>query len=163
MAERLVIIGGVAAGMKTAAKARRENPELEINVYQEENVISYAGCGLTYYISDTVKDRKKLIHRTPEIMREKSNINVHINHRVTKIVTEDREIEVIDLENKETFRVKYDKLVIATGARPKKLLVQGVDAKNIFYLNSINDADKIKEAIKTSKKAVVTGGGFFRL
>ncbi|MEW5820071.1 MAG: FAD-dependent oxidoreductase [Cyanobacteriota bacterium] len=163
MSEKLIIIGGVAAGMKTAAKARREKPDLEIVVYQEEEVISYAGCGLTYYISDVISDRGKLVHRTADQMKEKSNIDVYTNHRVIKIIPETKEIAVLNLKTKEEFTTKYDKLVIATGASPKVPDIKGISSNNVHFLKSITDADKIKVASKAIKNVIVAGAGFLGL
>lgn len=160
MPEKLVIIGGVAAGMKTAAKAKRVNRKLDITVFQDESEISYASCGLTYYISGVIPQREKLVHRTAEQMKEKSSINVYINHCVTKIDPLTKQIKVLNNENNDEFLVPYDKLVIATGTNSNELKIDGIESKNIFYLNSITDADAIKTAVQKAKKSVILGAGF---
>lgn len=160
MPEKLVIIGGVAAGMKTAARAKRVNRNLDITVFQDENEISYASCGLTYYISGIIPERESLVHRTADQMKEKSSINVNINHEVVNIDSENKQLTVLDKVNNTEFTVPYDKLVIATGTIVKKLQIEGVESENVYYLNSIIDADAIKNAVKNAKKAVILGAGF---
>lgn len=163
MVEKLVIIGGVATGMKAAAKARRENPDCVIEVYQDEADISYSGCGMPYYISGVVDSRDKMIHRTPGSIKEKSNIEVFINHRVEKIDRDNKNILVLDLKTSETKSVKYDKLVISTGARSKKTNIKGIEASNVLYLNNFYESDLIKQAAKNAQSVLILGGGFLGL
>lgn len=99
--EQLVIVGGVAAGMKGATRARRVNPTLKINVYEEKDYISYAACGLPYYTSGVVKEREDLVLRTPEDFKEPFDIQVKINHRVIKIDHKNKKVVVFNLKNKE--------------------------------------------------------------
>jgi len=160
MTYKLVIIGGLAAGMKTAAKVKRENPDLSVTVYQEEASISYARCGLPFYISGKVGDINSLILRTPSEMKEKSNIDVYTRHLVTAISPDKKEISIKNLETGNEFRTNYDKLVIATGTKPNIPDIPGVKSQNVFTLNTLEDAKAIKEAIKQAKKAAIIGAGF---
>src|SRR5574337_346956 len=116
--KHLIIIGGVAAGMKAAAKARRESPTLKITVVTDEQYISYAGCGMPYFIGDIIKDSKKLILREPIYFKNMHNINVLTMHQATAIDTDSKQVKVNDLEKKQDLIFNYDKLIIATGAQP---------------------------------------------
>lgn len=136
MRKRLVVIGGVAAGPKSAAKARRCDPELEITLYQEEDAISYAGCGLPYYISGLIKERQELISRTPGQFAQ-DEIRVKRNCRIEKIDIREKKVWGRNLESGESFEDQYDQLVLATGAKPIQPNIEGVDLKNIFFLRSI--------------------------
>ena len=160
MQKHLIIIGGVAAGTKAAAKARRESPDLKITLYTESRYISYSACGLPYYEEDIIKDEKKLIVRTPEYFKEKENININIKHRVTKILPEEFKVEVQNLETGEIFFDEYSKLLIATGARAFIPDIEGVKLKNIFVLKDIEDAVAIKNCLKKIKKIVIVGAGY---
>ena len=114
MGERLIVIGGCAAGMSAAAKARRLNPEFEIVVYEKTGFISYAECGLPYYVAGVIDDHRKLIVRTPEQFAQQE-IKVYLHHEVTEIDLANRSVRVADLDSGEEFTTHYDKLLIATG------------------------------------------------
>ena len=120
----IVIIGGVAAGAKVAAKARRLLPDAKIDIYTEDTHVSYSSCGLPDYIQGNFNDYRKLIVRTPEEFAQQ-NVDVHLLNRVIKIIPKTQKILVKDLTNDVEFPVAYDKLVIATGAKPMKLGVKG--------------------------------------
>jgi NADPH-dependent 2,4-dienoyl-CoA reductase/sulfur reductase-like enzyme/rhodanese-related sulfurtransferase len=160
MSKHLVIIGGLATGMKTAAKASREDKNLKITVFQEEDFISYARCALPMYISGLIKNKNELIIKTPEEINQNPNIDVKTQHRVTRINTTDKTVEVLNLITNDTFIYPYDDLVIATGSRPIIPDIEGVDSKNVFVLKTLEDADKIKTAAKKAKNAVIIGTGF---
>ncbi|WP_053955835.1 CoA-disulfide reductase [Inediibacterium massiliense] len=162
-AKRLIIIGGDAAGMSAAAKAKRIDPSLEIIVFEKGEYISYAQCGLPYYISDITKDKEKLIARRPKDFEEQG-ISVFINHEVMKINVKHKTVEVMD-QNKNTFETKYDTLLIATGADPNIPNVRGVNLKNIFTLKSISDAENIKKTVQREdiKNVVLIGGGYINV
>lgn len=164
MKKRLLVIGGVAAGPKAAAKARRCDPEMEIVIYQEEGEISYAGCGLPYYISGVVKEREKLISRTPGKFAQ-DGIRVQKHRRIEKIGIENRTVSGRNVESGEVFTDHFDRLVIATGAQPIRPKIEGIDLGNIFYLRSILDADPIFEQMRsqTIKNVVIAGGGYIGL
>lgn len=164
MKRRLVVIGGVAAGPKAAAKARRCDPEMEITLYQEEDAISYAGCGLPYYISGLIKERETLISRTPGQFAQ-DEIRVKRNCRIEKIDIRKKRVEGRNLESDERFEDHYDQLVLATGAKPIQPKIEGIDLKNIFFLRSIFHADAILQSIHSEdiRKVVIIGGGYIGL
>ena len=161
--KKIVIIGGNAAGMSAASKAKRTNPNLEIVVFEKGEFISYSACGLTYLISGVVKNVSDLIIRSPKQF-EDQGILLHTNHEVTEI---DRRRKLVSgiAENGHTFQEQYDKLIIATGGSPAKPPIEGIDHKHIFQLRRIEDALAIQEYIRTilPKRAVVVGGGFIGL
>jgi NADPH-dependent 2,4-dienoyl-CoA reductase/sulfur reductase-like enzyme/rhodanese-related sulfurtransferase len=164
MKKRLVVIGGVAAGPKAAAKARRCDPEMEIVVYQEEDDISYAGCGLPYYISGIIKERDELISRTPGKFAL-DGIRILKNRRIEQIDTKERTISGKMLGSDKMFTDRFDRLVLATGAKPIRPKIEGIELGNIFYLRSIFDADAILERIGSDRirKVVIAGGGYIGL
>lgn len=164
MKQKLLVIGGVASGTKAAAKAIRENPDLEVTVLTEEDYISYAGCGLPYYIGNVIKDKKHLTVMTPEKFKEK-DITVLLRHRAEKIVPAEKKVIAKDLVTGDVKDFAYDKLVLATGAKPVVPPIPGVGLKNVYTLRSVTDALKIREAVEKEgiKKAVVVGGGFIGL
>ncbi len=164
MKKRLLVIGGVAAGPKAAAKARRCDPEMEITVYQEEDEISYAGCGLPYYISGIVKERDELISRTPGKFAL-DGIRILKNRRTEQIDTKERTISGKMLGSDKTFIDHFDRLVLATGAKPIRPKIEGIELGNIFYLRSIFDADAILEHIGSNQiqTVVIAGGGYIGL
>lgn len=163
MQNHLIIIGGVAAGTKAAAKARREIPDMKITLYTESCYISYSACGMPYFIEDLIKDEKRLIIRTPEYFKEKEAIDIHIKHKVTKILPQEHKVEVENLETGEKFFDEYSKLLIATGSRAFIPEIEGVNLQNVFVLKDIDDAVEIKKQLKNSKKVVVVGGGYIGL
>ena len=164
MKKRLLVIGGVAAGPKAAAKARRCDPEMEIVVYQEEGEISYAGCGLPYYVSGVIKERKELISRTAGQFAQ-DGIRILKHRRIEGIDVANHAISGRDVESGETFTDRFDRLVLATGAQPIRPKIDGLDLGNIFYLRSIFDADAIVEQIRSKdiQSVVIAGGGYIGL
>ena len=164
MKKRLVVIGGVAAGPKAAAKARRCDPEIEIVLYQEEDDISYAGCGLPYYISGVIKKRQELISRTPGQFAQEG-IRILKNRRIERIDVQNRAVSGLKIGSEETFTDHFDRLVLAIGAHPIRPKIEGIDLENVFYLRSIFDADAIFERIRseTIRNVVIAGGGYIGL
>jgi len=164
MKKRLLVIGGVAAGPKAAAKARRCDPEMEIAIYQEEDEISYAGCGLPYYISGVIEERENLISRTPGKFAQEG-IKILKNRKIEKIDIQSHAVSGRKIGSGETFADHFDRLVLATGAYPIRPKIEGIDLANIFYLRSISDADAIFEAIRSEsiRNVVIAGGGYIGL
>ena len=157
---KTVIIGGVAAGMSAASKLKRMDKKSEIIVFEKGDVLSYGACGMPYYISGEIDDAKKLIARTKSDFAEKG-IEVFTKHEVLEIFEDDKTLKVKNVETKEVFKVSFDNLVIATGAKPMRLNVPGNDQNNIFTLSEYEDALKIKEFIKPGvKDIVIVGAGF---
>lgn len=157
--EKIVIIGGVAAGTKAAAKSRKLKPEAEINIYTDDTHVSYSACGLPFFIEGNFDNQEMLIARDVEEF-EQDNIHIHLLHKVTKILPDKKQIIVLDMQNNKEFFVDYDKLVIATGARPALPPVQNLNLKNVFTLRTLEDGLAIKEKVLKSKKAVIIGGGY---
>jgi NADPH-dependent 2,4-dienoyl-CoA reductase/sulfur reductase-like enzyme/rhodanese-related sulfurtransferase len=164
MKQKLVVIGGVASGTKTAAKAIRENPDLDVTVLTEEDYISYAGCGLPYYIGNVIKEKKHLTVMNPEKFKDK-DITVLLHTRAEKIIPGQKKVIAKDLVTGEEKEFPYDKLVLATGAKPIVPPIPGIELKNVYTLRSVTDAFKIRDAVEKEgiKKAVVVGGGFIGL
>lgn len=159
---KIVIIGGVAAGAKAAAKSKRLKPNSKIDIYTEDTHVSYSACGLPYYVQGNFEDYHNLIIRTPEKFK-KDGIDVHLEHRVIKILKDCKKILVRNLKNNSEFTVEYDKLVIATGATPVIPNIKNVGLKNIFTLRRLEDGIALREKLRKSNKAVIIGGGYIGL
>lgn len=152
--KKIVIIGGGAAGPKTAAKSRRMNKENIIELYTQEDIISYSACGMPYFIEGVVKNLNQLIIRTPEDF-EKQGVKVFLNHRAQKILPKEKVVIINDK------KVSYDELVLCTGACasiPKN--IKNPNVKNVFLLKKLPDSCLIKEKMHASKKAIIIGGGY---
>ena len=164
MAERLVIIGGVAAGAKAAAKARRMRQDLDIVVYQDETEVSYSACGEPYVLSGVIENRDKIVIRRPQEFAS-DNIHVLTRHRVEAIDVAARRIRVNDLSGNDEQTTAYDKLIVATGARPIIPAVDGIELEGVLTLRSISDLDRFKSTISTLKpeKAAIIGAGYIGL
>lgn len=156
---KIVIIGGVAAGAKAAAKIKRDLPNSEVVIYTEDTHVSYSACGLPYYIEGNFEDWHKLIVRTKEEF-EKSGISIFTLHRAIKILPEEKLVSIQNLQTLETSLVYYDKLVIATGASPNTLPVNGIDLKNIFYLKRLEDGINIRKTMQKVENVTIIGGGY---
>jgi NADPH-dependent 2,4-dienoyl-CoA reductase/sulfur reductase-like enzyme/rhodanese-related sulfurtransferase len=163
--EKLIVIGAVAAGTKAASKAKRENPNVDVKIFTKEEHISYAGCGLPYYIGGVIKEKNELVVRTPEVFKREQDIDIFIKHEVTKIDINSKKVYTTNLDTQEQLEYEYDKLVMATGASPIKPPLDNISLKNIFTLRSVTDAFEIRDLVDAGKvkKAVVVGGGFIGL
>lgn len=163
--EKTLIIGGIAGGATTAARLRRRNENMEIIIFEKGDYISYANCGLPYYIGDIIKNRDALLLQTPQAMKNKFNIDVRVASEVIKILPKENKIIVKDLKTKEEYKESYDNLVIATGSSPIKPPIKGIENENIFVLWTVNDTDNIKKYIyeKKPKSVSIIGGGFIGL
>jgi NADPH-dependent 2,4-dienoyl-CoA reductase/sulfur reductase-like enzyme len=165
MSERLIVIGGCAAGMSAAAKARRLHPQLEIAVYEKTGFISYGECGLPYYVSGAVKDHNDLVVRTPAQFAQQ-NIEINLHHEVTEIDAENRRVRVVNLKSSETRVEAYDKLVIATGGRPIVLPNFPLGNRSgAFVMRAVEDGIAIREFIRRERprRAVIVGAGYIGL
>lgn len=162
---KIAIIGAVAAGTSAAAKARRTDKDAEIVIFEKGRDISYAGCGLPYYISGVTPSRYNVVMNTAQDFKEKYNVDVLLEHEVTKINSENKSLIYKNLKNGETGEYEFDKLIIATGALPIKPPFEGLNLDNIFTLRSVESADKIKDAVKRDdvNQAVIIGAGLIGL
>ena len=159
---RILVIGAVAAGTSAAAKARRNNDEAEIVIYEKDKDISYSGCGLPYYIGGEIDDTSELTPRDSIFFKKKYNIDVFTGHEVLNINSKTKELTVKNLHSSEVFVDKYDKLIIATGATPFVPSIKGIDSKNVFFLRNVQSARNIRSFIENNKPqhAVIAGTGF---
>ena len=158
---KIVIIGGVAAGASAATKARRTNEHAQIVLLEQGEYVSFANCGLPYYVGGTIPKRDSLLVVREELFRKRYNIDVRTLSQVTKINRNRKTVTVLDKRNNTTYEESYDKLIIATGARPFVLPFLK-DCKNSYTCFTLYDVDKIKEAFSAApvKKAVVIGAGY---
>lgn len=159
---KIVIIGGVAAGAKAAAKSRRMLPDAEIDIYTQDTHVSYSACGLPYYIEGNFEDWRKLIIRSVDEF-EKSGIHIHLLNRVTKILPVDKKIIVKDLNTNELKFVDYDKLVIATGSAPRMNDFPDIKLKNIYTLRTLEDGIAIRKTMEEVNNITIVGGGYISI
>lgn len=162
---KIAVIGAVAAGTSAAAKARRTDKDAEIVVFEKGRDISYAGCGLPYYISGVTPKREQLLAFTADTFAEKYELELKTEHEVKEIDPDKKMIYYQDLTRGKEGAYEYDKLIIATGARPIKPPFAGIDLENVFTLRSVESADQIKVAVsrEETKKAVIIGAGLIGL
>lgn len=162
---KVLIVGGVAGGASAAARLRRLDESAEIVVFERGSYISYANCGLPYYIGEVIKDKEELVLQTPERMKERFNLDVRINSEVIKLNTSGKSVKVKNLVTNEIYEENYDKLILSPGAEPFKPNIPGVDSDRIYTLRSLDDMYKIKDRVDSPdvKRAVVVGAGFIGL
>ena len=162
---KVVIVGGVAGGATAAARIRRLNEQAEIVVFERSGYISYANCGLPYYIGDVITDRSDLTLQTPESFFSRFRVNMKVRHEVTAIHPEKKEVTVKNLETGEEFEESYDKLILSPGAKPTRPRLPGVGLDKLFTLRTVEDTFCIKDYINANhpKSAVLAGGGFIGL
>jgi NADPH-dependent 2,4-dienoyl-CoA reductase/sulfur reductase-like enzyme/rhodanese-related sulfurtransferase len=163
--EKIIIIGGVAAGATAAAKARRLSPKAQITMLEAGPDISFANCGLPYYIAGDIDSRSKLILQSPESFNEQYQVKVHTHTSVEVIDKENKLVKTKDSRDGTEKTFEYTKLILAQGGRPIKPDLPGADADHVFSLWTLDDMDKIDEhlKIKEPRTAVVVGGGFIGL
>lgn len=162
---KVVIVGGVAGGATAAARIRRLDEHAEITVFERSGYISYANCGLPYYIGDVIENSKALTLQTPESFFSRFRIHMKVHHEVTAINTEKKTVSVTNLETNECFEEVYDKLLLSPGAKPVMPDISGLPNKKVFTLRTVEDTLKIREYINSCmpKSAVMIGGGFIGL
>lgn len=163
MNKKVIIVGGVAGGASAAARLRRLDESLEIIMFEKGEYISFANCGLPYYIGETINDRSKLIVQTVETMSSKFNLDIRNLSEVISIDKDRKIVLVKNLKTGETYEESYDTLMLSPGANPIKPPIPGInECDNLFTLRNIPDTDKIKSYIDSNRpnRAVVIGGGF---
>lgn len=158
---KILIVGGVAGGASTATRLRRLDENAEIILFEKGQHVSFANCGLPYYIGEVIKERDKLIVQSPKSINDRFNIDVRINSNVVEVDTKEKKVKVIS-EEKGTYYEGYDYLVLAPGAKPVVPNIDGINNNKIFTIRNVKDIDKVKNYIGNNsvKKAIVIGGGF---
>lgn len=162
---RYLIVGGVAGGATVAARLRRLDEQAEIILFERGEFVSYANCGLPYYIGGTITDRSDLFVQTKAGFTKRFCVDVRVRHEVFSIDSAQKLVRVVDLLSGKEYDERYDKLVLSPGAEPLRPAIEGIDSDKIFTLRSVPDTDKIKTYIQRRKvkRAVIVGGGFIGL
>lgn len=161
---RIVVIGGVAAGMSAAARARRLSEKAEIIVIERSQYVSFANCGLPYHLGGVIQDRDALLLQTPESLAASLNLDVRTGHEVSQIRTDEHLLVITSLDDNQQYELRYDKLVLSPGATPVVPKLPGVQDPNIFTLRNIEDMDRIKDRLDNhTKRVVVIGAGYIGL
>ncbi|MCE5273733.1 MAG: FAD-dependent oxidoreductase [Deltaproteobacteria bacterium] len=162
MATRLLIVGGVAGGATAAARARRVDENAEITLFERGAYISFANCGLPYYIGHVIKDRDDLLLTTPEVFKQRYRIDVRVMSEVTAIDRQNKIVHVREHPLGKTYTMSYDKIILSPGAEPIKPHLDGIHNEKVFSLRSIPDSDRIRAFVDATspERAVVIGGGF---
>jgi NADPH-dependent 2,4-dienoyl-CoA reductase/sulfur reductase-like enzyme/rhodanese-related sulfurtransferase len=158
--KRILIVGGVAGGASCAARARRLCEQCEIVIFDRGPFVSFANCGLPYFVGDVIATEDNLLVATPQLFKDRFNIMVHTETEVTQIDRGNHEIAVRDLKSGEVRRESYDALVLATGAQAIRPPLPGIDLPGIFVLRTIPDSRKIRQAVLRASRALVVGAGF---
>lgn len=164
-AKKIVIVGGVAGGMSAAARARRLSEDAEIIVLERNGYVSYANCGLPYFLGGEIQSQDKLIVVTPEALKNKLNLDIRIHNEVVEIDSTAKIISVRDTITQETYEESYDDLILSVGASPIRPNIPGIDLPGLFTLRSIEDVEEIQSwfDIQKPRTAVLAGGGFIGL
>ena len=144
MATRLVIVGGVAGGATAAARARRVDESAEITLFERGAYISFANCGLPYYIGHVIKDRDTLLLTTPEVFMKRYRIDVRMMSEVTAIDRQNKIVHVREHPSGKTYTMSYDRIILSPGAEPIKPHLDGIRSERVFSLRSIPDSDRIR-------------------
>ena len=165
MSKKILIVGGVAGGATAAARIRRLDETAEVIIFERSGFVSYANCGLPYYIGGVISDKEELTLQTPEMFRERFQIDVRVHHEVTAIHPERKTVTVKNLETGETFEESYDKLLLSPGARPVQPNLPGAGLENLFTLRTVEDTLRIRDYVVKNKpkSAVLAGGGYIGL
>ena len=162
---KIVIVGGVAGGATAAARIRRLDEQAEIVVFERSGFVSYANCGLPYYIGGMIEDPEDLTLQTPESFFSRFRVHMKVHHEVTAIHPDQKSVSVKDLETGAVFEESYDKLLLSPGAKPVIPDLPGIDSSKLFTLRTVEDTFRIKEFVDRNKpkSAVIVGGGFIGL
>lgn len=162
---KIVIVGGVAGGATAAARLRRLDEQAEIVVFERSGFISYANCGLPYYIGDVITDSDQLTLQTPESFHSRFRVSMKVHHEVTALHPEKHMVSVKNLETGEEFQETYDKLILSPGAKPTQPKLPGTNIDKLFTLRTVEDTLRIKDYIQKNqpKSAILAGGGFIGL
>lgn len=162
---KVVIVGGVAGGATAAARIRRLDEQAEIVVFERSRYISYANCGLPYYIGGVIEDPEELTLQTPESFFSRFRIQMKVRHEATAIHPDRKTVAVKNLETGESFEESYDKLLLSPGAKPVRPDLPGIDSSKVFTLRTVEDTFRIKDYINENnpRSAVMVGGGFIGL
>jgi NADPH-dependent 2,4-dienoyl-CoA reductase/sulfur reductase-like enzyme/peroxiredoxin family protein/rhodanese-related sulfurtransferase/TusA-related sulfurtransferase len=162
MSKKVVIVGGVAGGATAAARLRRIDEKAQIIMFEKGEYISFANCGLPYYVGGAIETREALLLQTPEAMNTRFNMDTRINSEVMEIDRENKKVKVKKVNTGEVYEESYDELILSPGSLPLKPPIPGIDAPNIFTLWNVPDVDKIKRFVEEKKvqTAIVIGGGF---
>lgn len=165
MGQKVIIVGGVAGGASAAARLRRMDEQAEIIMLERGPYISFANCGLPYYIGGTIEERSALLVQTPEGMKSRFNVDVRVENEALSIDKENKTIQIKDIQNNKVYEENYDVLILSPGSTPLKPPIPGIDAPNIFSLWNIPDVDRIKSFVDNvkPKSVAVIGGGFIGL
>lgn len=165
MKKRIVVIGGVAAGPSAASKAKRINPDADVVLYEAGSYISYGVCEIPYLLSGEVANPDSMVIYSPEKLRKEKGVSAFIHHYVESINRVKKELSVKNMETGKSVSGHYDALIIATGCIPKKLTLQGADARNVFYIKRLDEAFALKKFIDEEhpQSAVVVGAGYIGL
>lgn len=165
MNKKVIIVGGVAGGASAAARLRRLDEDAEIILIEKGEHISFANCGLPYYIGEVIKEKEKLLVQTPEKMNARFTIDVRVNSEVTKIDVENKTVEILNIAENKVYTETYDKLILSPGAEPIKPRLPGIDSARIFTLRNIPDTYRIKDFVDETKpkRAIIVGAGFIGL
>ena len=162
---KVIIVGGVAGGATAAARIRRLDEQAEIVVFERSGYISYANCGLPYYVGDIITDTDELKLQTPESFFRRFRVDMKVRHEVVTIHPENKTVTVRNLDTDTDFEESYDKLILSPGAKPTQPDMPGVEIKNVFTLRTVEDTFRIKDYIKKNhpRSVVLAGGGFISL
>ncbi|KAI8914589.1 FAD-dependent pyridine nucleotide-disulfide oxidoreductase [Gorgonomyces haynaldii] len=163
--KRVLIVGGVAGGATCAARLRRLNEHIKITVFEKGEFVSFANCGLPYYVGNVIKKKSDLLLATPTLFKDRFNIDVRVNHQVLKIDRSQKQVHIHDLVRQEKIVESYDYLVLSTGANAVRPNLPGIDLPGIYTVRNIPDTENIKQWIQDHnvKRAVVVGAGFIGL
>jgi len=161
--ETVVVIGGSAAGMAAASKARRTNRHLNIIVFEKSRYVSYGPCGIPYYFEGLVKSLDNLVYYPAEYFRKKRNIDVKNRHLVTDINLSEKSVAAVNLDTNREVKVEYDKLILATGGEAARLPIEGIDLEEIYTLRTLEDGEKLYQKSNKSEVVGVVGAGYIGL